>query len=307
MSVKDLRDRDNPQFFDVWQLDWEKGNENNSAKLFHDLDVRVMSERKEDGQGTYMVQAPAGWSHIEQADEGTLELFLLEGDLTVNGQTVGAGGYVAVPQDCGAAELTTTRGFKGYAFWDSKWVKDYYYDNQIYVAKVWEVDWILTEMPGLRHGIMHKSLRWPDPTEGLHHGGPGGMLRFIHMAPGFGEPRQEVHWDCWEEMVWLAGDLMMPERGMHAAGSFLANPPGLAHGPLLTAKGSLLMLHCDAPMGAEFNDLFDSEGNEIGTEIRRTFHDGTSWLEAPKHSDWEDCPEYDLYPNSEPHYVEREN
>ena len=52
MSVKDLRDRDNPQFFDVWQLDWEKGNENNSAKLFHDLDVRVMSERKEDGSST---------------------------------------------------------------------------------------------------------------------------------------------------------------------------------------------------------------------------------------------------------------
>ena len=47
MATKDLRDRENPQFFDVWKLSWEKGNDNNPAKMFHNLDVRVMSEKKE--------------------------------------------------------------------------------------------------------------------------------------------------------------------------------------------------------------------------------------------------------------------
>ena len=78
MATKDLRDRENPQFFDVWKLSWEKGNDNNPAKMFHNLDVRVMSEKKESGQGTYMVQASPGWEHIENADEATLELFVLD-------------------------------------------------------------------------------------------------------------------------------------------------------------------------------------------------------------------------------------
>jgi len=307
MTSNEKADRDNPQFFDVWKLPWESGSERSSSKFFHSLDVRTMSERTEAGQGTYMVKVPAGWSHVEEADEATLEIFIVEGDLTANGQQLGAGGYVAIPQGGGAVELSSSGGCQAYAFWDSEWVKGYYYDDQVYIAKVWEVDWILTELPGLRHGIMHKSLRWPDPCEGLVHGGPGVMFRFIHMAPGFGEPRQEVHEHCWEEMVWLSGDLMMAERGSHAAGSFLANPAGLKHGPLLTAKGSLLMLHCDAPMGAEFHDLFDEEGNEVGSEIKRAFHDGTSWLDMPEHRDWQECSEYDLYPNSEPVYVEHDN
>ena len=296
------RNRDAPQFFDVWTLAWEKIS---GPEFFHNLDVRVMSDRPETGDGTYMIKAPAGWQHTERADEGALEMFVVEGDVTANGRTIGAGGYVAAPLDCGEVEMSSASGFQAYVFWNATWVKGYYYDNKPYIAKVWEIDWILTEMPGLRHGIMHKSLRWPDPAEGLFHGGPGGMLRFIHMAPGFGEPRQEVHWDCWEEMVWLAGDLLMPERGMHAPGSFLANPPGLKHGPLLTSKGSLLMLHCDAPMGAEFSELVNEDGEEVGTQVVREFHDGQSWLETPGHTDWENRSEYRLYPNTEPAYATR--
>lgn len=294
------RNRDDPQFFHVWALPWETVP---GPSFLHGVETRIMSDRPETGAGTYMVKMPAGWSHVEQADEGALEIFVVEGDLTANGRTVGAGGYAAVPKGCGPLELSTQGGFQAYAFWNPIWAEGYYYDNQPYVAKVWEIDWILTEMPGLRHGIMHKSLRWPDPAEGLFHGGPGGMLRFIQMAPGFGEPRQEVHYDTWEEMVWLAGDLLMAERGMHAAGSFLANPAGLKHGPLLTAKGSLLMLHCEAPMGAQFSELTNDEGEEVGTELVRAFHDGESWLEPPIHADWDQRPEQPIYPSTTPLYA----
>lgn len=296
------RNRDDQQFFNVWNEPWANVD---GAKFFHGIQTRTMSDRADTGEGTYMVKVPPGWSHVEQADEAALEMFIVEGDVTANGRRVGAGGFVAVPIGCGPLEMTSEGGAQAYVFWNTKLPKDYYYDNQPYVAKVWEIDWILTEMPELRHGIMHKSLRWPDPAEGLLHGGPGGMLRFIQMAPGFGEPRQEVHWDCWEEMVWLTGDLLMPERGMHAGGSYLANPPGMKHGPLTTSKGSLLMLHCDKPMGAEFHDLVDHNGEEMGTKIVQEFQDGQSWLESPSHVDWADRPEHHLYPSSDPKYAVR--
>lgn len=295
-------DRNEPQFFDVWSLDWGSTND---FEFFHGIETRTMSKDPDTGAGTYMVKIPKGWTYRVTADDATLEMFIVDGDVTANGQALGAGGFVAVPKKQGPVDLSSNGGAQAYVFWNTEWTDGYYYDNQPEIVKVWEKDWIITEMPGLRHGILHKSLRWPDPTGGTHHGGPNGMLRFILMAPGFGEPRQEVHWDCWEEMVWLNGDLLMPERGLHAAGSFLANPSGLKHGPLLTSKGSLLMLHCDAPMGAEFHDLHDGDGNDIGQDLKASFQDGESWLSRPSHTDWSERPEYPLYPSTDPVYAER--
>ena len=296
-------DRTEPQFYNVWDLEWGTSND---SSFFDGVETRTMSKNPDTGSGTYMVKFPPGWSHMVTGDDATLEMFIVDGDVTANGELLGAGGFVAVPKNHGAADLSSEGGAQAYVFWNPVWPDDYYYDNQVQIIKVWEMEWITSVMPGLRHGIMHKSLRWPDPAEGLLHGGPGGMLRFIMMAPGFGEPRQEAHFDCWEEMVWLNGDLLMPERGLHSAGSFLANPPGLKHGPLLTSKGSLLMLHCDTPMGAEFYDLRDAEGVEIGTELKRAFQDGESWLKLPKHTDWKDRPEYSIYPNTDLVYATRE-
>ena len=104
-------------------------------------------------------------------------------------------------------------------------------------------------------------------------------------------------------MVWLAGDLLMPERGMHAPGSFLANPAGLKHGPLLTARGSLLMLHCEAPMGAQFSELTNDDGEEVGAQLVADFHDGESWLETPRHTDWNQRREQPIYPSTTPLYA----
>ncbi len=297
-----LWDRNQPQFYNVWDLDWETIND---FSFFEGIEARTISKNPDTGAGSFMVKFPPGWSHKATGDDATLEMFIIDGDVTANGQRLGAGGFIAVPKKLGPADLASEGGAQAYVFWNTDWVDDFYYDNQVEIVKVWEKDWIPSVMPGLRHGIMHKSLRWPDPHGGEFHGGPGGMVRFIMMAPGFGEPRQEVHWDCWEEMVWLTGDLLMPERGMHAAGSYLSNPPDLKHGPLLTAKGSLLLLHCDKPMGAEFHDLQDADGEEVGTALKAAFLDGESWLKQPQHADWDNRPEHPIYPNIDPVYATR--
>jgi hypothetical protein len=285
--------RNQPQFFNIFDLGWGKVDK---VPALHRLETRVVTENNNSGDGTYMVKLPAGWKYTETAEEGGLEIFVLDGDMTGNGQRVGAGGYLAVPRNRGPLELSTEGGAHAYVFWGPQMPDDYYYDNQPFITKVWKEQWTMTDMPEVRHGIMHKSLRWPDPAEGLIHGGPGGMLRFILMTPGFGETRQETHHDCWEEIIFLSGDFSMPERGAHAAGTLLNNPAELKHGGLMTQKGSVMLLHCDTPMGAEFTDI------PRGQEIVDHYQDHTSWLADPKHEPWKDSAQYEFHPKTEPTY-----
>ena len=286
--------RDIPQFYNVWEQAWGPLD---GPVFAHGLEARLISNDPDNGSATMMVQLPAGWKFTESSEDGALELFVLEGDVTGNGKRVGAGGFLAVPKQGGPLELSSEGGAYAYAWYNPELATDYYYDNQPFVTKVWQEDWVLTDMPGVRHGIMHKSLRWPDPHEGLIHGGPAGMLRFILMTPGFPESRQETHHDCWEEIVWLSGDFMMPERGIHGPGSFLGNPAELKHGGLMTQAGNLMILHCDAPMGAEFNEIPN------GQEIVESYLDTTSWLNPPGHTPWEDAPQFDLYSSTEPKFA----
>ncbi len=277
-------DRDEPQFFDIFELPWREVAE---IEIARGVEGRLISKDQRTGAATAMLQLPAGWAATDSGRDATLELFVLDGDLTIDGTTVGAGGVVAVPRGRGGARLSSHGGANVYAFSEPGLPADYYYpDKAVHVTRVWQEPWLMTEMPELRHGIMHKSLRYPDPASGLCHGGPGGMLRFILMTPGFGETRQEVHHDCWEEIIWLSGDFLMPGRGLHKAGSLLNNPAELPHGGLTTQKGTVMLLHCNAPMGADFVPV------PHGQAMVDKYLDNASWLAEPEHRDWEHCHEF---------------
>jgi hypothetical protein len=275
--------RNEPQFFNIYELDWQRSV---GPQFTHGIEAKVCTRDEETDATTFMVRIPPGWRHSQSTDEGTLEIFVLEGDLSVEGKTVGCTGFVAIPKGSGPVEMSSESGCQAFAFWEPGLrVEECYDGGQLQVRKIWEEPWIPSVMPELQAGIMHKSLRVPDPHGGIVHGGPTGMLRLILMAPGFGETRQEVHHDCWEEIIWLTGDFLMPQRGLHAPGSLLANPPDLKHGPLLTMRGNIQILHCNAPMGADFH-FFDG-----GTEIQERFQDGSSWLKDPVHVPWAELPD----------------
>lgn len=290
--------RTDPQFFNIYALDWERGT---GPELTHGVDARMCTLDEDTGAATLMVRIPPGWRYTESTDDGTYEIFVLEGDLSAEGAMVGCTGFVATPKGCGPVELSSEGGCQAFVFWEPNLPVEACYDGgQLQVRKLWQEPWIPSVMPDLQAGIMHKSLRVPDPHGGLVHGGPGGMLRLISMAPGFGETRQEVHHDCWEEIIWLTGDFLMPQRGLHAPGSLLANPPELKHGPLLTMRGNIQLLHCNAPMGADFH-FFDG-----GAEIQEKFQDGSSWLKEPEHVPWADMTDLHIgeaAPNRELEYA----
>ena len=64
----------------------------------------------------------------------------------------------------------------------------------------------------------------------------------------------------------------------------------------MTQAGTLMILHCDAPMGAEFTEIPN------GQQIVDNYLDTTSWLNSPGHTPWEECPQYEMNPKTEPTY-----
>jgi len=78
-------------------------------------------------------------------------------------------------------------------------------------------------------------------------------------------------------IIWLSGDFFMPGTGRQAAGSYVGNPSFHRHGPLLTQRGCILLVHTDAPADFCFHDP------PIPASLISAYMEGVSWLEAPRH------------------------
>ena len=279
--------RDQPQFFNVvLELDWTAAPQ---VALLAGLDTRLVSCSDDSARGTsYMVRIPAGWSRIASPEDGAIDVFVLEGDLSIEGARVGAGGYAFVPPDAGGVELSSVGGAQAFLFWNPALPEGYGPDVQ--VRKVWQEPWKQMDMPGAIHGAMYKPLRLPDVGEGPVHGGPAGGVRLFLFTPGFSDPREHVH-TVWEEMIYLTGDMFMPDRGVLAHGSYMGNPTDFWHAPMLSARGAVLLFHNTAPIDVELREYPDAQA----TADR--YRAEASWLEEPAHQEWEELREYHTAPN----------
>lgn len=245
---------------------------------------RLLSHNPRTRQRTLLTDIPAGWSAPLGGDGGTLELLILEGSLTVDGRRLGAGGFVALPTGCDQLLVTAREAARGVVIWSPHFAPDDYYDSVPRVVRTVDLPWEPTvfpaelQTPGRLHGVWSKSLRLPDPVRGDVHGGPRGLLRIVVLVSGFvGDHRQESHPGCWEEIIWLAGDFFMPGTGRQAAGSYVGNPSFHKHGPLLTQRGCILLVHTDAPADFCFHEP------PMTDELIGSYMDGVSWLEDPAH------------------------
>ena len=281
--------RDDPQFFQLDDVGWEPVVEPAGLRR---CSGRALSANPETGQSTQMVKGAPGWKATNCADAGLLEMLVLEGRLTAGTTTVGAGGFVAIPKGSETVELSSDAGFQAIAFWSPQIARHSYYDGEIQVSRMWDIAWSGTEFPGeiedssRLHGVLSKSLRWPDPIVDGVHGGPNGLLRVVAMASGFvGDLRAESHPGCWEEIMWLTGDFLMPGIGRPVSGTYLGNPADHVHGPLFSQRGAVLLVHTDAPAGFCFHDPPVSE------DLVQSYLDGRSLVAEPVHTPWEQCPE----------------
>lgn len=241
--------RDQPAFYNFLALD--RAAKSDAPDLLGGLVCALMSRDLRSRAETYVVEIPPGWRARTDSKEASLEFFLLSGDIALNGETVGTGGYVHLPQLCGGGELSSRTGAKALAFWNPNLPSFPYPYTRKRLISTHQADW-KNSVPGA-HGVMHKSLRLPDPTpetpESGFDGGPGGYLRFQYIAPEMIAEGEHVHHECWEEIILLQGDVMLINEGQMGIGSVVSHPQEWYHAPFVSRGGALILVHTDAPMG----------------------------------------------------------
>jgi hypothetical protein len=272
--------REEPQFFNAFELDWEAASD---PRSLHSVESRLLS-REQDGSGlSMMVKLEPGWKSVELAEDATIEFVVLEGDLLVGGERLRAGGFAYVPQGVGSVELSSDTGAQAIVFWNVDLPREH--GTELTVRRVVDEPWNMSVMPTALHGAMHKSLRLPDAGDAELHGGPGGGVRVVILTPGFCDDREHVH-SVWEEMLFLGGDLIMPERGILAPGSYLGNPADFWHAPMITQRSSFMLLQMTKPIDMEIREY------PGGREMAEAYLDGASWLESGKHLEWDEIAQW---------------
>ena len=94
-----------------------------------------------------------------------------------------------------------------------------------------------------------------------------------------------MHPGCWEEIFFIAGDLLMPKRGFGGPGTLLVNPADYPHGPYVSQKGVLLITHAVTPMGTTYEDFPSGPG------ICQHYIETTPLVENTVSEAWETRPE----------------
>lgn len=252
------------------------------------LPQALMSHDTRSESRTCLVEMPAGWRTRPDGRGASLEFFLLRGDLALDGEVVGSSGYIQLAQDCGGGELSSKAGALAIAFWNPHLPCFPYPLTRNRVTKAWAEKWV-NSMPGA-HGVMHKSLRVPDPVphptlEGFD-GGPGGYLRFQYIEPGMIAPAEHVHHECFEEIILLQGDCFLVNEGQMGIGSVVVHPQEWYHAPFASRSGALILVHTDAPMGYPWppRDYPDA------TELAAAYLDSAAWDLPTAHVPWVDHP-----------------
>lgn len=277
--------RDEPTFYNLLGLGRARLD---APDILGGLSGALMSRDLKSDAMTFVVEIPPGWSAQATGNDASLEFFLWRGDLALNGTSVGAGGYIHVPQLCGGGEITSHAGALALAFWNPHIPAFPYPYTRNRILKPWEKDWT-PSVPG-SHGVMHKSLRLPDPVphpvdEGFD-GGPGGYIRFQYIAPNVIAEEEHVHHECWEEIILLQGDVFLINEGQMGIGSVVGHPQEWYHAPFVSRGGALILVHTDAPMGFPWPPRPYPEARKLCG----AYLDNLPLDESAAHVPWEDHP-----------------
>lgn len=277
--------RDEPTFYNLLALERRRLD---APQPLGGLRGALMSRDPASAAHTFVVEIPAGWWGSADGAHASLEYFVLRGDLALNGETVGSSGYVHVPQLGGGGELSSMSGALAIAFWNPNLPAFPYPYTRNRALRVADKDWT-PSIPGA-HGVMHKSLRLPDPVphpseEGFD-GGPGGYIRYQYIAPNVIADSEHVHHECWEEIIVLQGDVFLVNEGQMGIGSVVGHPQEWYHAPFVSRGGALILVHTDAPMGFPWPPRAYPQGRELCT----AYIDQLPYDQPCAHVPWHEHP-----------------
>jgi hypothetical protein len=207
--------------------------------------IRVLSRDEADGAITAVVRVPAGWRHGAGALACAVDLFVLEGDLTIGDARLGRHWYSyrpagypngAVSSEGGATLLAMTYG--PFALTDRPTASS----DAIEALDVEAMPWGQPMTDKVDIGLFSKTLR-RDPVTGER-------LFILRTNQALGDPRIEWH-DVVEEIYGLVGTVVMDApRGRFplGPGDYCYRPPKIPHGPFQTSGESMALYRVSATL-----------------------------------------------------------
>jgi quercetin dioxygenase-like cupin family protein len=217
-----------------------------AGRVLHDAAtgsrIRVLSADEQAGAKTSLWQLPAGWqSKAALRCSEVLQLFVIEGDLTVGQRRLSSGTYVSFDKNMSTGSMKTENGALVLML----------HDGPVTATKV-------SEYPQPHIVVLANEMLRPTPVQGPVPGivvkvlrtdqQSGGMTMYMEIPAGWTEPRLEHH-DCVEESFKLAGEITLEENGAEqtlAAGDYFFRPPRIKHGRMHTADGTASIIRFSA-------------------------------------------------------------
>jgi hypothetical protein len=242
-------------FIQAQVLPWEGGR----YSSFSGVSTKTLSADPDTGACTVILRFPPGW---RSSGPGHLacdvEIYALDGALTVNDCRYGLDCYGYWPAGFSLSEIHTETGADVLAFIDgaphvvSGAAPAGKFDQSRAVAfldtheMAWSKDgldpdyqWFHFQWKVLRHNERTNATTFLLDTPAQRH--PPGWLA-----------RDEMHY-CTEEIMIISGELHTPYGVLHA-GAYLNRPPGIRHGPYYTRYGNLLIGRVDGKLTNNFNE-----------------------------------------------------
>lgn len=237
------------------------------------LRVQVLSDDPQTGALTGVVHVPAGWSSDgSRASAAAMQLFVLEGELSIGPDVLLPGGYCYHPAGSAQGAWRAARStrmlaiFEGApAFAPAGAPPD---PRALPSVDSWSLQWtdpLAASAPSedYRTGVMVKVLRVDPDT--------GSSTHLAGLLPGWFMPGLEVH-PVYEENYCLSGDVHIGMVGdgpgyTMTEGVYLCRPPGIAHGPILSKNGNVNFCYTHGLLGIDYKP--HPEGDAL---IRRHLH-----------------------------------
>ncbi len=251
------------EFVDTNVLDWQP------FPLWNDggVQMRLLSQDDETGACTLVLDFPAGWRRNERGyNTAAEELYILRGTLNIGATDYITNCYSYIP-----AGLTTgpveagPNGCSVLAMYDARphfvasatSLPDARSDQYIQKMDTNEMPWRGPHGDGEQpseFGIMVKLLR-QDPESGA-------QSWVLGILPGWRENRKEVH-PVVEESFKLTGDMLLGPRGLMTPGCYFWRPPGVEHGPLFTATGTMSFCRSTGKLSTRYESVEEGYLKEL--------------------------------------------
>lgn len=207
-----------------------------------DVETKVLSEDRENGEMSLIVRYPPGWQRGTHALSVEEEMYVLDGEISINGRLYGPDTYACLPAGLRRVESNSPGGCVALTFYDGvpnlthrKIAADAVFVEYLSTYEMnWEASHVGDEA-GLQPQI--KTLRW-DPVYDQ-------KSTFILFIPPYSYPPDwkcpTLTHPCAEESFKLSGDITGP-HGVQRAGSYFWRPAGVAHGPFGSRYGGMSII-----------------------------------------------------------------